>query len=91
MEHYNKIHIQKSLIAYIKIKKYIYIKFDDIEIQKQSIHRHKRPISIKNIDINKTVVSYKVSFGKKGLKYFISYQDAKKVRPLCIFLPEMSA
>ena len=91
MEHYNKIHIQKSLISYIKIKKYIYIKFDDIEIQKQNIHRHKRPISIKNIDINKPVVSYKVTFGKKGLKYFISYQDAKKVRPLCIFLPEMSA
>ena len=79
------------MISYIKIKKYIYIKFDDIEIQKQNIYRHKRPISIKNIDINKTVVSYKVPFGKKGLKYFISYQDAKKVRSLCIFLPEMSA
>ena len=26
-------------------------KFGDIEIQKQKIHQHKRPISIKNIDI----------------------------------------
>ena len=25
--------------------------FGDIEIQKQKIHRHKRPISIKNTDI----------------------------------------
>ena len=67
------------------------IKFHDIEIQKRKIRRHKRPISIKNIDINKTAVSNKVPFGKKGFKYLISYQDAKKIRPLCIFLPEMSA
>ena len=41
------------------------------------------------IDINKTVVSNKVSFGKKGFKYFINYRDAK-IRPLCIFLQKMS-
>ena len=45
-------------------------------------------ISIKNIDINKTVVSNKVFYGKKGFKYFISYKDSK-VRPLCIFLPKL--
>ena len=39
----------------------------------------------------KIVVSNKVSFSKKGCKYFISYEDAKKIRPLCIFLPKMSA
>ena len=66
------------------------IKFGDIEIGKQKFHQHKRPISIKNIDINKIVVSNKVSFGKKGFKYFIGYKDAK-IRPLCIFLPKMSA
>ena len=32
-----------------------------------------------------------VSFGKKGFKYFICYKDNKKIRPLCIFLPKMSA
>ena len=42
------------------------IKFDDIEIQKQRFPQHKEPISIKSIDINKTVVSNKVSFGKKN-------------------------
>ena len=47
------------------------IKFEDIEIEKQKFHQHKRPISIKNIDINKIVVSNKVSFGKKSFKYFI--------------------
>ena len=62
------------------------IKFGDIEIQKQKFHQHKRPISIKNIDINnKIVVSNKVSFGKKGLKYFIDYKDAKNIRPYIYF------
>ena len=67
------------------------IKFCDIEIQKQKFHQHKEPFSIKNIDINKIVVSNKVFFGKKGFKYFIGYKNAKKIRSLCIFLPKMSA
>ena len=33
------------------------IKCGDIEIEKQKFHQHKRPISIKNIDINKIVAS----------------------------------
>ena len=44
------------------------MKFGDIEIKKQKFHQHKRPISIKNIDINKIVVSNKVSFSKKSFK-----------------------
>ena len=35
------------------------------------------------------VVSNKVSFGRKGFKYFIGYKDAKKFRPLCLFPPKM--
>ena len=27
---------------------------------------------------------------KKGFKYFIGYKDAKKIRPLCVFLLKMS-
>ena len=45
---------------------------------------------MKNINIDKIVVSNKVSFNKKSFKCFICYKDAKKVRPLCIFLPKMS-
>ena len=44
------------------------IKFGDIEIEKQKFYQHKRPISIKVIDINKRVVSNKASFDKKGFK-----------------------
>ena len=53
------------------------IKFGDIEIEKQKFHQHKRPISIKNIDINKIVLLNKASFGKNDFKYFIGYKDAK--------------
>ena len=28
---------------------------------------------------------------KKGFKYFIGYKDAKKIKPLCIFLPKMTS
>ena len=63
------------------------VKFGDLEIEKQTFHQHKTPILIENIDINKIAVSNKVSFGKKGFKYFIGYKDAKKIRPcICIFL-----
>ena len=37
------------------------IKFSDIEIEKQKLHQHKRPILMKNIDINKIEVYNKIS------------------------------
>ena len=43
------------------------IKPGDIEIQKQTFHQHKGPISIKNVDIDKIVVSDKGSYVKKVL------------------------
>ena len=46
---------------------------------------------IANTDINKIVLPNQGFFGKKYLKYSISYEDAKNIRPLCIFLPNMSA
>ena len=42
-------------------------KFGDTEIEKQTFYQHKIPISIKNTDIYKTVVSNKVSFDKNIL------------------------
>ena len=75
------------LKAYIKMEKII--KFGDIEIQKaKNFHHHKETISIKNIDINKIVVSNKVSFVKKNLNTLLAAKVLKK-RPLCIFLPKM--
>ena len=66
-------------------------KFGDGEIKKHIFLQYKRPVSIKNPDINNIVVTSKVSFGKKGFKYFIGYKDPQKTRPLCIFLRKRSA
>ena len=46
---------------------------------------------IDNVDISKIVVSNSISSDKKGFSYSIGYEDGKKVRPLCIMLPKMSA
>ena len=61
-----------------------------MKILKYKFHQPKNPILIDNVDINKTVASSKVSFSKRDFKYFVGYK-AKKIRPLCIFLPKMSA
>ena len=41
------------------------IKFDGTEIEKYKFHQYKSPISINNIDVNKTVVSSKFPFGEQ--------------------------
>ena len=64
------------------------VKFGDIETRKQNFHQHKELISIKNIDINKIIISNKISFGKNGFRYFIGYQNDLKIRPLYMFLPK---
>ena len=65
------------------------IKFGDIEIEKQNLTNTKEPTT--NIDINKIIVSSKLSFDKNGFKLFIGYKDAKKFRALCIVPPKMTA
>ena len=55
------------------------IKFDYTVTEKYKLHQYRRPISIDNIDVNKRVVSNKIFFGKNDFKYFIGYEDAKKL------------
>ena len=47
------------------------IKFGDTETEKHKFHLHESPLLKNKIDI-------KVSFGKKGFKYFIGYKDKEK-------------
>ena len=44
-----------------------------------------------DVNVIKIVVSNTVSFVEKVFKCFIGYKDDKKVKPLCIMLPKMSA
>ena len=45
---------------------------------------------MKKIDINKIVVSNKVSFGINEFKHFIGKKEAKEIRP-SVFFPKMNA
>ena len=40
--------------------------FGDIEIEKNKFYRHKSPIFLKDVDIEKVLVSNKISFGEKN-------------------------
>ena len=65
------------------------IKFEDTEIEEYILHQNENPILINNIDINKIMLSNKLSFGKQGFKYFIGYKDFEKIGFLYILRPQM--
>ena len=68
------------------------LKFGDIKIEKNTFYRQKTPIFLKDVDIEKVLVSNKIFFGEKNYEYFIGnlYND-HKVKPLQIMIPKMSA
>ena len=52
----------------------------------------KNPSILEDADIEKVLVSKKISFGEKNYKYFIGYlYDKHKVKPLHIMLPKTTA
>ena len=66
--------------------------FGNIEIEKNKFYRHKTPIFLKDVGIEKVLVSNKISFSEKGHKYLIGYlYNDHKVKPLQIMLPKTSA
>ena len=67
-----------------------FLTFVDIEIDKPKLGYPKSLTSIYGVDMNKLVESDRVSFVKKGFKYFNGYKNVKK-RPLRLMLPKMSA
>ena len=58
-----------------------FIKFDDTEIEEFGFHQYKIHFSINNIDINKIVVSNKLTFMTQDFKYFIRYELLCKFHP----------
>ena len=79
----------KNLFSDIKLGKEI-LTFDIIEIEKIFFYGNKTPIFWG--DIEKVLLSNKISFDEKGYKYFIGYLfDDNKVKPFNIILPETSA
>ena len=69
--------------------------FGDIEIEKK-FYRIKIPVPLGDVDIEKVLLSNKISFGEKNYKCFIRYfynnnNNNNKVKPLHIMLPKTSA
>ena len=65
--------------------------FEDIEIENNKFYHHMAPIFLKDVEIEKVLVSNKISFGEKNYKYFIGYlYNDNKVRPLHIMLSKTS-
>ena len=66
------------------------IHFDNKNIKKSNFYKNKKLLKIEDIDINKTFVSKKKSYGtKNAIKYFIGYIDNNEIKPICIRLPQM--
>ena len=50
------------------------------------------PIVLEDVDMEKVLVSIKISAGEKSYKYFISFlYEYNKIKPFHIMLPKMSA
>ena len=66
--------------------------FGEIEIWRKKFCGNESPVFKKDVDIEKVLVSNKMSSGKKIYNYFISYlHDDYKVILLHIMLPKESA
>ena len=64
----------------------------DIEIEKNDFYCNKTPFFLRNVCIEKLLISKKISFGEKNCKYFIGYlNNDNRVKPLHIMLPKTSA
>ena len=66
--------------------------FDDKKIKISNFYKskNKKPFNTDGIELNKILVSKKVSYGKNNsFKYFIGYNDNNIIRPLFVKLPQM--
>ena len=66
--------------------------FDDKKIKISNFYKskNKKTFNTDGIELNKILVSKKVSYGKNNsFKYFIGYNDNDIIRPLFVKLPQM--
>ena len=61
---------KKNLLSHMKMSKEI-LTFGDIEIEKSKFYRHKTPIFLKDVDIEKVLVSNKISFGELQVLFWL--------------------
>ena len=67
------------------------INFNNKKIKKSDFYKNKKIFNIDNIDVNKILVSKKETYGKyNSFKYFIGYNDNDVIRPLYLWLSQMT-
>ena len=67
------------------------INFNNEKIKKSDFYKNKKIFNIDNIDVNKILVSKKETYGKyNSFKYFIGYNDNDVIRPLYLWLSQMT-
>ena len=63
-----------------------------LKLKERNFYRHESPIILEDVDIEKVLVSNKISSGEKNYKYFMFYlYNDYKVKPLHIMLPKRRA
>ena len=66
--------------------------FGNIETEKNKICHHKTLVSLRDVYIEKVLVSNEISFADKSYNHFIGYSyNDHKVKPIHIILPKTSA
>ena len=92
---YTKIIIKKIFFFFIEYKnEWKQHKFRQQKIKITDFYKNKNKniFNIDDIDVNKILVSKKVSYGKNNsFKYFIGYNDNDIIRPLFVKLPQMTS
>ena len=66
------------------------IDFGDKQINKKNCYNNNKQFKIKDIDINKILVSQPESYGNKNAKKYIIGYSNHVIRPIRIFLPQMN-
>ena len=66
------------------------LQFNDIVLNKKEFHRSKEPIDLFLVNVDQIVVSDEFKHNNKVFMHFIGYQKGEIVKPLWIFLPQMS-
>ena len=61
-----------------------------ILVIKKDSHKSKQPINLNLVNVDQTVVSDKFRHSDDGFTYFVGYKENEIVKPLCIFLPQMT-
>ena len=64
------------------------IKFNYIKLNEKEFHKSKQPIELSLVTVDQIVISNKFRHSDEDFKYFIDYQEAEIVKPLCIILPQ---